>query len=69
MHEPASAAPVGDAIVTALHYLQHFPEALDEGATVCLPTDEVLLTRRVPFFALQPSSGVHPIVPPRERMP
>ena len=30
------------ALAVALRYLRHFPEALDEGATLCLPTGESL---------------------------
>ena len=42
MPNPVSPAPLGDAIAAALRYLCHFPEALEEGATVCLPTGETL---------------------------
>ena len=42
MSDSNSPDLLGDAIVVALRYLRHFPEALDDGATLCLPTGESL---------------------------
>ena len=42
MLKPVSPAPLGEAMAAALRYLCHFPEALEKGATVCLPTEETL---------------------------
>jgi hypothetical protein len=42
MSDPVPLVPPGDVIAAALKYLRHFPEALDDGATLCLPTGESL---------------------------
>ena len=38
MSDSNSPDLISDAIAVALRYLRHFPEALDDGATLCLPT-------------------------------
>jgi hypothetical protein len=42
MLDSNSPVLLAETIVAALRYLRHFPEALDNGATLCFPTGESL---------------------------
>lgn len=42
MDNPALPVSIVEVLAEALRYLRHFPEAIDEGATLCLPTGKFL---------------------------
>ena len=42
MSDPFPIVRPGDDIAAALQFLRHFPEAFDDGATLCFPTGESL---------------------------
>lgn len=42
MSDSNSPDLLADTIAAALRYLVHFPQALDDGAILCLPTGESL---------------------------